>query len=317
MSSTIPDKYSFFKTFKVYSLFEVQMEKDYIDQKVNNTCNSFPPDVRISDNESANHICDKFLHLFNLIISKKSRSGNNSLDNNDFSYLNYWFNRKLRYNKPSHKLTVKDFYENMSDQEVEFVTGTFKGKLYDLENEDFNNMIILSLLQEQYVENFEKFSILQGKEDISCLEHLQKLIDTYKQGIIKCPLNNSDFCRALYHFKGDYENLFVREDGLSEKCIDRERLQLPTYNDVLLEHKNNTIAGTILGPSFGTLFTMIFMYKFTPLGRWIQSKVVTNKEVHNDIYAESEQSLLSASDNDYINSDFNEYNISYNSVTNS
>ncbi|SBT78583.1 PIR protein [Plasmodium ovale] len=317
MSSTISDKYSFFKNFKVYSLFEVQMEKDYKDQKVNNTCSSFSPDVRISDNESANNICDKFLHLFNLIISQKSLSGKKSLDNNDFSYLNYWFNRKLWYNKSSHKLTVKDFYENMSDQEVEFVTGAFKGKLYDLENEDFNNMIILSFLEEQYVENFEKFKSLQGKENISCLEHLQKLIDTYKQGIINCPLNNSDFCRALYHFKGNYERLFVREDGLSEKCIDRERLQLPTYNDVILEHKNNTIAVTILGPSFGTLFTMVFMYKFTPLGRWIRDKVVTNKEVHSNIYEESEESLLSTSDNDYINSDFNEYHISYNSVTNS
>ncbi|SBT55626.1 PIR Superfamily Protein [Plasmodium ovale wallikeri] len=307
--------YSFFENFKTYKLYEREMEQKFLGGKHGTQCDSFSSSDRYIGTESANNICIKFKILYDIIKSKKKPPNPISLDDNDFAYLNYWLNSISRNTTVSNKLTIKEFQTQISNVELEFVLDYFDQKLYDFVDNDYNNMILLNDLHEKHGQIFQ--STISIEENTQCVEYFQKYINTYKKGIIMCPQDDTSFCKALKHFKKLYEKTFLGEHGMTENCIDRERLQLPTYNDVLLERKNNTIAGTILGSSFGTLFTMVFMYKFTPLGRWIHAKVVTNKEVYSNIYEESEESLLSTSDNDYINSDFNEYHISYNSVTNS
>ncbi|SBT43935.1 PIR Superfamily Protein [Plasmodium ovale wallikeri] len=288
--------YSFFNNFETYIQYEQHMEKNYRESEQENECNSFTPDIKISSNESANKICEKFKYLYNLITTTKSQSRTKFLDNNDFAYLNYWFNCKLRNNDIIYKLTVEDFYEEMSNHELEFGGNTFDGKLYDLEYEDFSNMNLLSNLKIYYGETYKNMSAHMNEVNIPCIQYFQKYITTYKEAIIKCPHDNTSFCKILNNFKEEYDRVFFGKFGISAKCADKEFLKLPTYNDVLQENQKITT--------------------FTPLGQWIRGKMGSNAGSHSNLYEENDQLSLNTSDNENINFDEIPYRISYDSVAN-
>ncbi|SBS90405.1 PIR protein [Plasmodium ovale] len=317
MSYAVPDMYSFFESYKNYKRYESHIENNYLQGKHNTKCYSFLKDVIISRTDSANSICEKFKHFYQFLISTKRTPKSGILEDKDFAFLNYWLNDKLRNNAISHNLTVEHFHEKMNDHEDEFASyDMFKGKLYSIKDEDFNNIILLSLLEECYSDFYAKIIAHTKDTSISCLEYTQKLIDTYKKGIIKCSVDDTNFCQALKHFKQKYENFVFKDYSITEICIDRELIKLPQYNDVSLDDKKITVVGSILGPSFGTLFTLAFLYKLTPLGQWIHAKMGTKRGAHSNIYVENDQSLLNTSDNENINFDENSYNISYDSIGN-
>ncbi|SBS89318.1 PIR Superfamily Protein [Plasmodium ovale curtisi] len=211
----------------------------------NNTCDAFMIDVQISNTESANQICEKFKNLYKFIISRKKPPKNKSLDKNDFAYLNYCINGKLRNTKISNELTVKEFHRKLNNHDNDFVGyDMFAGKLFDIGENDFQNIELLINLENQYNKIFK--NVLSRNNDegkISCLEY-------YK---------------------------------------DFEIPKLPTYDDVSLSDQKITVVGSVLGPSFGILFTLLFLYKLTPFGRWIGTKTGINKEAHNIPYEERDQ----------------------------
>ncbi|SBT54580.1 PIR Superfamily Protein [Plasmodium ovale wallikeri] len=314
MSYAKPNIYSFINEINKYKKYEEYIEQYPDKVKYKNSCYSFTPDVNISTTETANKICAKFINFYQFIISNKSQS-TKSLDNDDFTYLNYWLNSKLRNDTLNHNITVKKFHEKMSDHEEEFINDIFKGKLYDLDYEDFKNMNLLSNLYDNYGKIYQETSKL-NEEKILCMSFFHKYIDTYEKGIIKCPHDETAFCKALKHLKDVYEKYVFGNYGASENCIDKQLLKLPTYNDALLEYKNINVVGSILGPSFATLFASVFLYMFTPFGQWVRAKIRTNKESHNNIYEENDSSLLSTLDNNNMNFDENAYIISYDSMGN-
>ncbi|SBT54439.1 PIR Superfamily Protein [Plasmodium ovale wallikeri] len=316
MSSEVPDIYSFFSDFKKYMQYDSHIEKHSGTGEHNNTCDAFIIDVQIPNPESANQICAKFKNLYKFIISTKKPPKNKSLDKNDFAYLNYWINRKLRNTKISNELTVKEFHKKLNNHDDDFVGyDMFAGKLFDIGENDFQNIELLINLENQYGVIFE--NVLSRDKDegkISCLKYYKDFVDKYKEGISRCP-NNTNFCNALNIYNEIYEKVYV-QDIISEKCIDKEIPKLPTYDDVSLSDKKITVVGTVLGPSFGILFTLLFFYKLTPFGRWIRNKTGINKEAQSIPYEEHDQSFLSTSDNKFINSDSNEYHLFYDSVKN-
>ncbi|SBT00346.1 PIR protein [Plasmodium ovale] len=316
MTTAEPDIYSFFVSFKEYKYYEKEMEERFLREKDNSTCDSFSSDTPYLGNESAKNICIKFKIFHNIIETKKKKIRNpSSLDDKDYAFLNYWLNNISRNTKTSSNITVHEFQTKMSDIEEYFTGFIFDEKLYDIEDEDFNNMSLLNELQYNYGEIFTHSRVIV-KGDIPCIGYFKKFMNTYKNCIIKCPDDDTSFCRALKHIKGEYKQTFLGDDGISKSCTDREKLHLPSYNDVSTGNKI-TIVGTILGPSFGTLSTLLLLYKFTPLGQWILAKIGTNKGAYNNLYEKNDKPLPYNSYNEYINSDYNEYQISYDSVVNS
>ncbi|SBT57928.1 PIR Superfamily Protein [Plasmodium ovale wallikeri] len=315
MSHAVPNIYSFFNDFKTYKSYDGHIETEYESGERINIYDYFSPDVQISNTENANEICEKFKRLYKLIISINKESGSEKLYDIDFAFLNYWLNSKLRNATISNKLTIQDLITKMGNREEEFIYNDFNLNIYNIKYEDFNNMTLLSNLYYNHSKIYQ--STIGIEENIPCMEYFQEYINTYKKGIIMCPQDDTNFCKALNHFKKDYEKTFLGQDSISENCIDRERLKLPTYNNVLEEYKNNTTVGTILGSSFGTLFTLLFLYKFTPFGRWLRIKMRTNEKGHSTTYEELGQSLLDNSDTEYINADYNAYHLSYDSLGNS
>ncbi|SBS95633.1 PIR Superfamily Protein [Plasmodium ovale curtisi] len=316
MSSAAPDVYSFFKEFKKYKLYEGEMEKKFLDKKESTTCDAFETNVEISSTEKANDICKKFkiFYKFIIYINENSQSKFNSLYNNDFAYLNYWLNGKLRNTKISHNINVESFYESMSTREREFTgNNLFEKKLFHIKEDDFKNMELLISLENSYSEIFKDIFSREYEEKISCLGYYTKYINTYEDGIRRCS-NNTNFCNALNIYIEKYNEVYVPEI-ISKKCTDKEIPKLPIYRDVSLGNKINVV-GSILGPSFGTFFTFIFLYKLTPFGKWINAKILTKKEAHGNLYETDEQVLLNTSDEENINFGENAYHISYDAVGN-
>ncbi|SBS94062.1 PIR Superfamily Protein [Plasmodium ovale curtisi] len=316
MSFVEPDIYSFFVSFKNYKGYEFYVDNNFSRMKQDTKCSSFTPDVPISGDETANNICMKFKILYNLIISTKTSPNSKSLDDIDFAYLNYWLNGKLKNNSTSHNLTVEKFQKNMSHIEEEFVHDNFDGKLYDLGEDDYKNMNLLNYLYENYGIIFNNISSNTKEEKISCLQYAHEFIDNYKKCIIQCPLDDTKFCKALKNFKEEYDKIFFTEGSITEKCIDQELLRLTTYKDISVGDKI-TIVGTILGPSFGTLFASVFLYKFTPFRQWIRAKIRRNQGEDSKLFEENDPSFLDISDNEHISFDQYPYHISYDSVVNS
>ncbi|SBT02110.1 PIR Superfamily Protein [Plasmodium ovale curtisi] len=312
MSVTEPDIYSFFESFKDYKTYEQEMKVMFTRDTDKPTCETHSWGSKKFGDDSANNICIKFKILCEVIKSKKRGSEPRILDHTDYAFLNYWLNSLSKKTTSSHNLTVYMFQDTFSSIEEYFVNyGMLNKKLYDIKNEDFNNMVLLSDLYDNIAQIFYDTRALDDKK-ISCIKYFQKYINTYKQGIIKCPHDNTSFCKALKHFKKDYEQKFLGVHSISEKCVDKENLLLPTYDDLLLE-KNNTIVGSILGPSFATLITSFFLYKFTPLGQWIRTKMGSAKEAQNNLYNENNQLFLDTSDNKHTNFDEIPYRITYDS----
>ncbi|SBT55176.1 PIR Superfamily Protein [Plasmodium ovale wallikeri] len=314
MASKKPNIYSFFETFKDYKSYEGHVDKIFLQNQHNTTCDAFIKDIKISRTESAKSVCKKFKYLYNFLLATKKPKKSEYLDDNDFSFLNYWLNCMLRNNTITYKLTVEDFYGEMSDHEIDFISDTFKEKLYEIEDEDFNNMILLNDLDDNHSEIFQ--NTISIKENTTCIKYFQKYISKYKQGIIQCPNDDTDFCKALKLFKEKYEQNFLAKYSVSENCIDRELIKLPQYNDVSLGDKKITVIGSILGPSFGTFFTLAFLYKFTPFGQWMRAIMGRKKGVHSNLYKENGELSLNNSDADYINLSEDPYYISYDSVVN-
>ncbi|SBT01969.1 PIR Superfamily Protein, partial [Plasmodium ovale curtisi] len=298
-----------------YKMYEKEMEIKFTRDNGKTTCDYFLSDNRKFGSENVKDICVKFKILYNIIHEKRQKYSS-FVDDKDFSYLNYWLNEHSRNATSSNNVTVKEFQMKMDSIEYTFNTVTLDKKLYDIKNEDFNNMILLSHLENEYSEIYSKIKSHTEDAKIICIRYFQDLINSYNQGIIQCPHDNTPFCKALNHFKGEYEKLFFGVYGMTEKCVDRDLLHLPKYNDVSQGNKKTTVAVSVLGPTFGTLFTFFFFYMITPFRQWIHARIGKNKETQSNIYEQNNESFLNSSDKKNINFDENPYHISYDSGVN-
>ncbi|SBT55169.1 PIR Superfamily Protein [Plasmodium ovale wallikeri] len=314
MASKEPDIYSFFMSIKEYYGYAEEMSTKLRGTTENTKCYYFSSDPRNFGTEHVKDVCVKFIMLYNVIYEKRQNK-KKIVNDNDFAFLNYWLNSFSKSAKISPYITVNEFQKTVGDREQEFATFTLEEKLYDMKDEDYDNMNLLNELQYNYGEIFKNGGYIV-KGDKPCIGYFEKFINTYKNCIIKCPDDDTSFCRALKYIKEEYKQKLLGDDGISEYCIDREKLQLPSYSDVSAGN-NITMVGTVLGPSFGTLSTLFLLYKFTPLGQWILAKIGTNKGAYNNLYETYDKPLPYNSYNEYINSDYNEYHISYDSVANS
>ncbi|SBT73415.1 Plasmodium vivax Vir protein, putative [Plasmodium ovale] len=308
MSSKNPEIYSFFEDFTEYKKYELELKARL--ESGNNVpkCDYFSSDSRYIGTESAKDICVKFMILYN-IIEEKRRQKEKIVDNKDFAYLNYWLNELSKNTTSSKKITIKEFQMKVGSVEDTFAGVLLDKKLYDMNDEEFHNTNLLYDLKINYGEIFlQSTKMLQG--NIPCIGYIQKYINTYKKCIIQCPDDDTNFCKALTHFKEEFAKNILGTIGIAEQCPDKDLIRLPTYSEASLERRN-TIIGSVLGSSFGTLCTIIFLYKFTPFRQWIHAKIGRNNEAQNNLHEENIQPLFDNSDNEYINFDDSPYDISY------
>ncbi|SBS94816.1 PIR Superfamily Protein [Plasmodium ovale curtisi] len=289
-------------------------------------------DIKVSCNEIldndisnkiqfSNILCEKFKNIYNKLSNWKTKEKNSGeLCNNDSAFLNYWLNDKLRGNNNDLVVCVKEFYQVLRKMDGEyFKITTLEDKLYNMTRRDFEN--IKKLYELYYIKSKISDSLaidVSPEVSASCLRLTKECYKKYKEAIINCRGDCSDFYSALIDFKNKYKDDLIFESENTSSCKYKELFLLPHYNAVLREHKNVQIirntALSVLFPVFAVLFMLIFPDRLTPFSKSVLEKIKRTKYILFDDGERDSELLSYTSDNYYSIGDQQEYNISYYSV---
>ncbi|SBT00071.1 PIR Superfamily Protein [Plasmodium ovale curtisi] len=336
-------------------------EKKYNDiQKIKDACNSFSYDACSLDDTYGKDICTNFFCMYRFLNEVYRKPNNNSiLTHEDFDFLNYWLNVKLK-GKNSDASDCISKFENEIGNQLDFFnpSKTKLGKhLHVIESGNLENMellfelynnerIILNMMRGQYYpdegktnektleeenkckekeieeneckkkESEEKESEVKEKEkQKTCLDYTEDCSTKYKKAMDNCLNDNTDFYKALKDFKISYNYAVEGENKDLRNCKSSPYFYLPKY-DPVVERKRNIMAGKILSVPLILSLVIPLLYKYTPLGPFLRTKInmIKNSLMNSDEY-ESELSSLPTDIEDNT-SDNGEYNIGYYSGTN-
>ncbi|SCA60732.1 Plasmodium vivax Vir protein, putative [Plasmodium vivax] len=97
--------------------------------------------------------------------------------------------------------------------------------------------------------------------------------------------------------------------------------KIPGYSDseIFVEHQNSNTSkpiGTIIGTSFGFFIPLTMLYKFTPLGNWVNTKVLGRDKLMDNMKKNELEFLLNNTQTQDVNSGDTIYRIKYNSALN-
>ncbi|SBS92934.1 PIR Superfamily Protein [Plasmodium ovale curtisi] len=319
-------------------------KKDDI-KKIKDACNSFSNDVCLLDNTSGEEICTKFFCMYKFLNEVYRKPNNNIiLTHEDFDFLNYWLNVKLKGKSSDISACISKFQNEIGNQ-FDFFNSSKKtlGKhlyvidLGNLENMELlcelynNERIILNMMRGQYypdegktneetkseekeseeTESEEKASEVKEKEkQKTCLDYTEDCSTKYKKAMDNCLSDNTDFYKALKDFKISYNYVVERETIDLINCKYSPYFYLPKY-DPVVEKQRNIMAGKILSVPLILSFVIPLLYKYTPLGPFLRTKIniAKNRWINLDEYG-NELSSLHTDIEDNI-SDSAEYNIGY------
>ncbi|SBT55778.1 PIR Superfamily Protein [Plasmodium ovale wallikeri] len=273
--------------------------------------------------QSAHIICEQFKKIYNLLSNSTIGKKAGELENNDYSFMNYWINDKLRGTNTDLPLCVKDFYKKLKDiNENYFKITTLDDKLYNIKRNDLDNMRNLYDLY-----NIKDKIIAAMTEEMStgknasCLEYVKESHKKYKEAIVNCSDDCSHFHNLIKKFKKIYKDELSPLVIHSISCKSEELFELPKYGVVLKEHesvqiiRNRTLS--VLLPLFGVFFMFKFSDKLKPFRQYIQEKLKNRKNMLFDEGERDNELFSYTSDDDSTFFNDEEYNISYYNVRNS
>ncbi|SBT73971.1 PIR protein [Plasmodium ovale] len=289
-------------------------------QKIESACNTFNNDVCLFDNPSAKDICKKILYMYKFLDKvQRSQDSSSTLTNEDFDFLNYWLNIKLKDKSSDASICMNEFEKTIESQVGDFKsTKTKLGKhLHVIDPDNLENMELLCELYDtkQKITNIIFDEDIKIDEKNLCQGYLQKCYDNYIKGMKNCLSSYDDFYKALKVFESGYKLLTDEVPYKSEYCIISEHLRLPKYDPVLEKEQKRIMTYKIMSAPLMLPFIIPLLYKYTPFGPFLRTKINLVKErwLNPD---ENESELLSMSmdteDNIYENE---EYNIGYYSGT--
>ncbi|CAI7721650.1 Plasmodium vivax Vir protein, putative [Plasmodium vivax] len=90
-------------------------------------------------------------------------------------------------------------------------------------------------------------------------------------------------------------------------------------SEIFVEHQNSNThkpIGTIIGTSLGFFIPLTMLYKFTPLGNWVNTRVLGRDKLMDNMKKNELEFLLNSAQTQEMNSGDIKYRIKYNSVLN-
>ncbi|SBT01963.1 PIR Superfamily Protein, partial [Plasmodium ovale curtisi] len=225
------ESYDFFKYFEEYIKYEKSVDTEWTASAYKNEC-ALNGRIFTGELNQLEVICVKFKSFYNSLFFSLS----NYDKHNEFAqFLNFWINYQLKANK-SFSTTVDSFYNKVKDISFRFdIQNKLKGKIYDINVEQFTNMKFLYDLYSNYssIKRINDFSISEN----NCLEYSQKCVKTYEDAIQKCPDDTTIFCKALKVFKGKYDGINKKE--ALKNCKVQELLPLPEYKAPTVDRRTS------------------------------------------------------------------------------
>ncbi|VUZ99817.1 PIR protein [Plasmodium vivax] len=259
-------------------------------------------------------ICNIFVSIYNKLKGESMNYRNESNYKTDFAFLNYWVNWKINtyfYQNNS----VSYFYNHIDSQNLLETTYDVSDDLiYDIDKEELNKMIKLYNLYEKYsklksiiddITNLNKESLLTLSS--ACCPAYIETNYMCNDGIDDDNSNNSQFCIELRKFRTKHEGLYKKVHTEKNELSDNF-IRLSECRDTKII--TNALIGSMVGiiPLFGVL------YKFTPMGQVLRSKIgILNNDISNNDEEMTKMSLMEQ-ENEQLKFQQGRYNIKYQSV---
>ncbi|SBT55795.1 PIR Superfamily Protein [Plasmodium ovale wallikeri] len=285
-SLPISDTYRFFKLFDTYKSLANKAKGVSSKKKVNDGCNSFPSDSIFTKVPSSDKICKEFIHIYNKLSNTfRDNKKTASLDDNDYSFMNYWINDALSGSSVDSSIYITKLYEKLKSVENEF----FK---VPLQVEKFNNMKFHDL------ENIKiLIDLYNYKDEISNIIANFQSKGEYESGLYNTITYNEKYNEAIINC-ADCSSYFYNALELY-KCI---------YNKEIIDHVNILLSNKLNN------FDYLQDYKYlTPFRQLLLGEIKKIRDT--GIYEYGSKKLLSrSSDSENRNLNYGEYNIGYFSV---
>ncbi|SBT55823.1 PIR Superfamily Protein [Plasmodium ovale wallikeri] len=308
-----------FCTNSPYYQMVIENKRKNVVQNIENACKSFQENVCSFANSSSEDICKDFFYMYKYLHEfYYSRDSESTLTNEDFDFLNYWLNVKLKGGNGNASICINMFNRKIKSEGETIISN--KIKLGDLHVIDHDNLENMELLYELYNNVRIILNMMRGQDYPSgeqklCSYYTEDCSTKYKKAMDKCLNDNADFYKALKDFKISYNIAVEQETQDLRKCKSSQYFHLPNY-DPVLEKQRNIMAGKILSAPLILSFIIPLLYKYTPFGPFLRAKIKMIKNMWINPDKNESELLLSSTDIEDDISDDGEYNIGYYSEIN-
>ncbi|SBT00771.1 PIR Superfamily Protein [Plasmodium ovale curtisi] len=315
------ETYRFFSVFDAYKPLMENVPISNTKNKVEKTCNSLSSDSFFDKVPSSDKICKQFIYLYSkLSTTLRHKKKSTSLDDNDYSFMNYWINDTLSSSNVDVSKYIKELYAKLKSADDEnFFKVTFtENKFKCINSLDLGNIKILNDLYRYKDEISIMFTESQSTDKYEpFLKNNREFKEKYKEVIINCIDGCSGLYNALELFKCKYNKEIIGYANTLHHFIFNKLDELQDYNFLLKNHKKKQFKRIItiptLFPMFGLLFMLIFSNMLSPFRQFLIEEIKTIKNIGIFEYG-TKKLLLRSSYNENINLDYGEYNIGYHSV---
>ncbi|SBS82048.1 PIR Superfamily Protein [Plasmodium ovale curtisi] len=319
-SLPISDTYRFFNTFDTYKSLANEAKGATVIRKVNDGCKSFLSNSIFTKVPSSDKICKQFIHIYNKLSNTfRYKKNTASLNDNDYSFMNYWINDALSGSSVDSSIYIQKLYEKLKAVDNEFFTVPLMVEKFN--NMKFHDLENIKILIDLYNYKDEISNIIidchsKGEYEL-CLYNTITYNEKYNEAIINCDDCSSNFYNALELFKCtynkeiiDYVNILLRN-----KLNNFDYLQ--DYKYVLKEHRKKQfkriLTIPILFPMFGLLLMLFFSNMLTPFRQLLLGEIKKIRDTGIYEYG-SKKLLLRSPDGENKNFNYGEYNIGYFSI---
>ncbi|VUZ99376.1 PIR protein [Plasmodium vivax] len=312
---SIKENYDFFSKILIYKTHANDMENNDVLGKYDVGCSKMQYEEAFRRITFSNMPCEKFKYLFSL---KTNIHPDISNVDDYYNYINFWLNYNISGKNSDYTVSVKEFYHTLQKHDSNFDNEKkLECKLYNINNDDFENMCILNNLYSNYNNIFKDKQVVCA-ERASCLQYSKACYREYRRGLIKCLNKNIDCYKALNHFKNMYKT--ENRDVSSKAFKYSDLIDLPRDEDVYYEiygglnnWKNIVIMiFSILGPMIGMF---VYLCKFTTFGQKFGAKRKRQKSINRKLHARMHEYAHKYDNSNEISK--KRYNFPYNSVNNS
>ncbi|SBS98971.1 PIR Superfamily Protein [Plasmodium ovale curtisi] len=310
------ENYTFLINSHYYGNLIPGFEIETLDPEREKVCAMFSNDADLSESSSAKEICKEFMYMYNYLNRiNKSVKEDNTLTEEDCHFMNYWLNVNLKKKNIDASICANIFYEKLkSKSESVFSSPTkLEDHLHVIDPSNLENMEILYELyntKQKIIDIMFDLDNIEDKKDL-CKNYTKICYDKYMEGMNNCLYGYENFYKVLKLFERDYKYLIEDVTDESGTCKSNDLFRLPEKDPVLEAKEKRIMTIKISSSPLILLFVIPLLYKYTPLGPYLRTKINTVKTIwmNSDEYG-SELSSLPTDIEDNI-SDNGEYNIGY------
>ncbi|SBT84667.1 PIR protein [Plasmodium ovale] len=316
--------------------FEALEEYSFYNSIINNpkgSTDSIPEQIiyRSIPKETPNRaiIIDNCKKLNNYIA--RCTSNTSYVSNICYDIINHWLNEQVRLESVGTHKSHLDIY-NKCMQEYNKLN-LYVSKIYYINDILFNKK---KKLYELYRKYNDLLDILGNYDSSKCVD-ISQLVKVYNNIIEQYPYkDNSNFCEVLTKFRSKFEN---EAEEYIEKC-NPKILEFKSFADPPIsrvhsadysqqnsgdvdrfpsqpsENIASTFAITLFGTSLGSFLVLMLFHKITLFGYRLRNKKNINILMENNLGEETYELPLNTSEEHDRNSQYSNYNVTYQSLEN-